>query len=521
MPFPFLPRTNRSGIIFVKVLIFYKELFIIICKYLFKFSLKTSLKLIIKNYIKIMFEKSKKSPITTKLIYILFGCLFFLPQTVMTQTVDLSDPYRVDLVKSNGSVKRNRWRGKEIIKQIKNQLKDRYYDPKFRGIDIEARFKKAEGEIDKAEYNAQIFGIIAQLLLEFNDSHTRFFPPSWANRPIYGLATQMVGNNCFITRIDKGGNAEAKGLKVGNIITAIGPYTPTRNNLGLINYILYFLNPQESLSLTILDENNEGKTIELKTDFKSISTRSKEAFKRGTVDEDVFKCAEITPKIGTCKLYSFSVERTAINKMMKFANKYEDFIFDLRGNGGGLISIEEYLVGHFFDKQIKIGDFVTRKKSEERIAKPEKDNPFKGKLTVLIDSDSASASEVFARVIQLEKRGKIIGDVSAGAVMTSNFLRMTTNYGTPGNEIVSIYGLNLTIGDLIMSDGNRLEGAGVVPDVLIGPNGKALSEKRDPILAYAAQLFGADFDDMQAGKIGFMEVKSEEGYFDDDDKDDN
>lgn len=463
-----------------------------------------------------MFKELKTKSVNHWLFFILCACLTILPQTVLPQDLELEDPTRVNLLGKKGSIKDIRWRGREILKQIRNEIKDKYYDPKYRGIDIDARFKKATEEVEKAESNGQIFGIIAQTVLEFNDSHTRFYPPSRANRPMYGFKTQMIGGNCFVIRVEKGSDAEKKGLKVGEMITAFETYQPTRSNHATIGYILYRLNPQESLTLTVLDENSKERKIELKTDFKSIATRRNEDFKRGTVDEDAFKCAEVNQKIAACKLYSFSVERTAINKMMKFANKYENLILDLRGNGGGFVHIEEYLVGHFFDKDVKVGDFVTRKKSEERVAKYERGNPFKGKLAVLVDSNSGSAAEVFARVIQLEKRGKIIGDVSAGAVMTSYFLTLATRDGTPGNEVVTPYNLNLTIADLIMSDGSRLENVGVIPDVLIGPNGKALYEKRDPILGYAAQLFGAEIDDVRAGKIGFMEVRSEEGYFDED-----
>lgn len=460
-----------------------------------------------------------KKLIIIKLFFVLVFCLNLLQPSVSAQSVELTNPYRVDKIKSDGDPKRNRWRGQEMLKQIKNEIEDRYYDPKYKGIDIDARFKKASEEVSKSEYNWQIFGIIAQLVLEFNDSHTKFFPPGRANRPIYGFVTQMIGDNCFITRIDKGSDAEKKGLKVGEIITSFGSYKPTRGNHRTINYILYSLNPQESLNLKVLDKDNKEKAVVLNTNFKSMEERREEAFKRGSVDENVFKCAEINPKIAACKLYSFSVERTAINKIMKFANKYENLIFDLRGNGGGYVHIEEYLVGHFFDKKIKIGDFVTRKKTEERFAKPEQDKPFNGSLTILIDSHSASASEVFARIMQIEKRGKVIGDVSAGAVMTSYFLSKATQYGTPGNEVVTPYSLNLTIGDLIMPDGKRLENVGVIPDVMIGPNGTALNEKRDPILAYAAQLLGANIDDIQTGKIGFMDVRSEEGLYEENEPD--
>jgi C-terminal processing protease CtpA/Prc len=158
-----------------------------------------------------------------------------------------------------------------------------------------------------------------------------------------------------------------------------------------------------------------------------------------------------------------------------------------------------------------------RQKIKERTAKPLKDKTYKGELVVLIDSNSASASEVFARVVQLEKRGKVVGDVSAGAVMTSISLGMANVRGPESLLTFSVYGISVTIADLIMADGKRLENAGVIPDYLVGPTGTALFAKTDPVLSYAASLFGAKISAEEAGQFYFITSKPEGD--DDDDED--
>ncbi len=427
--------------------------------------------------------------------------------------------------KSTVGPKEKRRRGLDMLREIKKQIKKYYYDPNYRGIDIKARFKEAEENIKQMEHNWQIFREIAHLVLEFNDSHTKFYPPSRSTRVDYGFDMQMIGNYCFIVRVKKESDAEKKGLKPGFQVASIGEYGPTRKSLWKINYLVRSLDPMKSLPLTVVDLDGKKQTLSVDAKFTSLKERREtakkkrkerkekkktappkakekpvEGVKRGTD----YKCKEINPETVVCKLRTFSTERGEIKAMMAEANKHKNFILDLRGNGGGYVKIEQFLTGYFFDKKVKIGDFITRKYKEERFAKPIGAKGFKGNLIVLVDSRSASASEVFARTIQIEKRGKIMGDVSAGAVMTSYLMRLQVVRGTAGNQAVIPYVLNLTIGDLIMSDGKRLEDVGVVPDVLIGPNGQAISKKEDPVLAYAAREFGANVDGADTGKYGFL-----------------
>src|SRR5215213_5521190 len=69
-------------------------------------------------------------------------------------------------------LERERERGLQMLKGTKELLKENYYDPTFHAMDLEARFKVAEEKMKQAESLGQIFGIIAQALVELNDSHT-------------------------------------------------------------------------------------------------------------------------------------------------------------------------------------------------------------------------------------------------------------------------------------------------------------------------------------------------------------
>jgi C-terminal processing protease CtpA/Prc len=142
-------------------------------------------------------------------VYILLGSVFALAQQ-----------------ESPLDAKINRQRGLEMLADIQRTLTEQYYDPSFHGIDLNGRFRIAKERIKDLQTNAQIFRVIAQVVLDLNDSHTIFIPPSHYNRMEYGFSLQMVGDVCHIVNVKHGSDAEAQGLKDGDVVISVANVPP-------------------------------------------------------------------------------------------------------------------------------------------------------------------------------------------------------------------------------------------------------------------------------------------------------
>jgi C-terminal processing protease CtpA/Prc len=144
---------------------------------------------------------------------------------------------------------------------------------------------------------------------------------------------------------------------------------------------------------------------------------------------------------------------------------------------------------------VKIADKVTRQKSTLLKTKSRHHDVFDGKLIVLVDSGSSSAAELFARSVQIEKRGTVLGDRTSGLVMESRYHPGVT--GLPP----LYYLTQITEANLIMNDGRSLERTGVTPDESVLPTPEDLAAGRDPVLSRAAELAGVKLTPEDAGKL--------------------
>ncbi len=394
---------------------------------------------------------------------------------------------------------------KTILSTLKGQIKDKYYDPEYHGINLDVRFEQAAARLDEVDTTSQALTVIAQVLLDFNDSHLSFAPPLTNLDVIYGYQTRIEGDKCFVTTVQPKSDAEKKGLKPGDQILSVQGFRPNRRDMRKIDYLFRRLSRQATLNLELLKPGAE-KPVKIAFDSKvkkrSVVITPGNFYKlfdtvgESQIDWNLFIEFE---KTVYWKLPSFGMDPTNIDTLMSKTKGADSLILDLRGNGGGAVKTLERLSGYMFDEDFVIATPKGREKFDLMESKSKGSDVFKGKLVVLINNGSGSASEIFARTVQLKKRGQIMGDVSAGAVMMSRFFTSSV-----ANDAI-IYGANITIADVIMPDEKTIEHVGVTPDTIVLMTGEDIAKDRDPVIAAAVKYLGGNVTAEEAG--GYFEYE--------------
>jgi carboxyl-terminal processing protease len=168
------------------------------------------------------------------------------------------------------------------------------------------------------------------------------------------------------------------------------------------------------------------------------------------------------PRIGYVEVIKFQ-QRTAqdLDAALKRleADGMEALILDLRQNRGGLLKSAEE-VADLFLKDGPVVSVVTREKKEQvRTASGEGTHP-DYPLAVLIDAQSASASEIVAGALKDRKRAVLVGDKTYGKFSVQEVIPV--QLGKWGEAA-----LKLTIAKYKTPCGACIDGQGIEPDHLV------------------------------------------------------
>lgn len=251
-------------------------------------------------------------------------------------------------------------------------------------------------------------------MLEKLDPHTVYIPKDEveaANVAIdgsfvgIGVRFQILKDTLMVVETIVGGPSEKLGIRAGDKIVAIDGQSVA--GIGLKN---------NQVREKLLGEAGTKVRVDImrkaqKKPINYVITRDK-------VPVNSVDCAYlVSPKIGYLKLTSFS--RSSHDEIKKGIDKLkaqgmESLVLDLQGNGGGLLYAAQLIADEFLSDNKLIVYSEGRAQPRQDLNAGRSGSWEKGKVVVLIDDNSASASEILSGAIQDWDRGLIVGRRSYG-----------------------------------------------------------------------------------------------------------
>ncbi len=283
-----------------------------------------------------------------------------------------------------------------------------------------------------------------------------------------GVEVQKVAAGLEIVNVYEGSPAKSAGLVSGDVIVTAG----TKPLAGLA-----------TAAASALIRGPEGTSVKLaiKRDGKTLERDVRRAEVRVPVVEARYDAAA---KVGLVHLSGFSTGahgevQQGIERLQK--QGATSIVLDMRGNPGGLVSEAERISSLFLDG----GTIVTTKGRSVRTRTIEAGDDPKFPmvpLAVLVDANSASASEIVAGALQDRGRAKVYGTATYGKGVFQEIIPL----GSGG-------ALDITVGQYFTPKGRNLGGAGVSKgeDVSRGkgikPDVRAIDDPKTPKVDEAEQ----------------------------------
>jgi carboxyl-terminal processing protease len=298
-----------------------------------------------------------------------------------------------------------------------------------------------------------------------------------------GASLQLVDDHVTIMNVLPGGSAAASSeVKVGDRITAVGQGEsgPLTDVVGwrLDDVVQLIRGPVNTVvRLQILPGGAGPGSAESQLSL----TRAKITLESQAAQKEVhtLKRGDQDLRVGVISVPSFYQDFQArvagdaeyrsttrdVRRLIEElrAEDIDSLVVDLRDNGGGHLSEATSLVGLFVER----GPVVQLRETNGRIEvldDPEPGVAWKGPLVVLVNRQSASASEIFAGAIQDYHRGLVVGQQTYGKGSVQNLYPLDRYALGPKAGFGQ---LTVTIGKYYRVTGDSTQHRGVEPDITL------------------------------------------------------
>jgi len=329
------------------------------------------------------------------------------------------------------------------------------------------------------------------------DPYTRLLSPgqldemfSTIEGNFVGLGVELkAGEDCLnVLSVIPGGPAAEAGIRAGEKIISVGGVSAEQRDP---DYIADLLRGPEGSQAALAIESPEGMRRQVSVPRRRVEVPCVENIH--VVDSEsgigyfrLTNFQKTTPREVDDALWQLHRECQRVGTQQGL----RALIIDLRDNPGGLLSAAVEIADRFMSD----GRIVTtrgRNTRENFDYNAHRTNTWQLPISVLIDRNSASASEIFSGAIRDSGRGTVVGETSYGKGSVQGIFRMQS----------AQFGLCLTTAKFYSPSGRAISQNGVEPHVQVPPtyiaarpdeNGRLVTDLDDQVLQKAIEILGGE-----------------------------
>ena len=289
-----------------------------------------------------------------------------------------------------------------------------------------------------------------------------------------GIELKSGERGLFILRVIPGSPAESGGIRPGDYISAVDGRSTVE---------------MDSDAAADLLQGPEGSMVTVTVESPGQSPRDLRIRRSAVEVPSVSDMKVLDPQTGICYFRLNAFQKTtgkdvenALWELHRAGMK--SLIIDLRGNPGGLLTAAVEAADKFIEQGVIVST-RGRSSAEDYTYRAHASGTWKVPLVVLIDGDSASASEIFAGAIRDHRRGTIVGTRSYGKGSVQGIFSLR----------VGCAGIRLTTAKFYSPNGHGYTKVGVSPDVVVQsvarPTGDVVpqpSSLEDPVMSAAINV---------------------------------
>lgn len=282
-------------------------------------------------------------------------------------------------------------------------------------------------------------------MLEDLDPHSVYIPKEdleQVNEPLkgnfegVGIQFNLVRDTIYVVDAIASGPSERVGIRAGDRIISVDDSTVAGTGLKNADVIKLLRGPKGTKVKVGVVRPAEEEVLDFTITRDKIPIHSVEA---------AYMAA---PKVGYIKVRRFGATTTSeLNEKLATLKQegMKDLILDLQGNGGGYLRAAIEMADEFLGSN-RLIVYTDGRNSPREDTYAKKGGHFeKGRLVVMIDEGSASASEIVAGAIQDWDRGVVVGRRSFGKGLVQRPVRLpdgsavrltTARYYTPSGRCI-------------------------------------------------------------------------------------